>query len=76
MRIIKMMNSNDVSDILCVKNVRIQNYSGPHFRAFGLNTEISGESLFSPNEGKYMRDIIFFFGWQSSFIEKICCCDD
>ena len=57
-----MMNSNDVSDILCVKNVRIQNYSGPHFRAFGLNTEISGESLFSPNVGKYMRDIIFTLG--------------
>ena len=24
---------------LCVKSVRIQNYSGPHFPAFGLNTE-------------------------------------
>ena len=23
----------------CVKNVRIQSYSGPHFPAFGLNTE-------------------------------------
>ena len=53
MRIIKMMNLNDVSDILCMKSVRIQSYSGPHFPAFGMNTERSGESLFSPNVGKY-----------------------
>ena len=25
--------------ILCVKSVRIRNYSGPHFPEFGLNTE-------------------------------------
>ena len=39
----------------CVKSVRIRNYSGPHFPAFGLNTErygvFSGE-IFSPNAGK------------------------
>ena len=25
--------------LLCVTSVRIRNYSGPYFRAFGLNTE-------------------------------------
>ena len=29
----------------CVKSVRIQCYSGPHFPAFGLNTERYGASL-------------------------------
>ena len=29
----------------CVKSVRIWSYSGPHFPAFGLNTERYGESL-------------------------------
>ena len=28
-----------------VQNVRIRNYSGPHFLAFGLNTERYGVSL-------------------------------
>ena len=28
-----------LADIHCVKNVRIRSYSGPYFRAFGLNTE-------------------------------------
>ena len=47
----------------CVKNVRIRSYFGPHFPAFGLNTERYGEfstlglnteylSIFSPNAGK------------------------
>ena len=31
----------------CVKNVRMQSYSGPHFPAFGLNTLYL--SIFSPN---------------------------
>ena len=34
----------------CVKRVRIWSYSGPHFSAFGLNTE--RYSVFSPNAGK------------------------
>ena len=29
----------------CVKSVRIRGYSGPHFPAFGLNTEKYGVSL-------------------------------
>ena len=29
----------------CVKSVRIRSYSGPHFRAFGLNMERYGVSL-------------------------------
>ena len=32
----------------CVESIRIRNYSGPYFPAFGLNTE-----RFSPNAGKY-----------------------
>ena len=31
--------------IHCVKNVRIRSYSGPHFFAFGLNTERYSASL-------------------------------
>ena len=30
---------NEVLDLRCVKNARIRSYSGPHFPAFGLNTE-------------------------------------
>ena len=33
----------------CINGVRIRNYSGPYFPAFGLNTE--RYELFSPNEG-------------------------
>ena len=29
----------------CVKSMRIRSYSGPHFPAFGLNTERYGVSL-------------------------------
>ena len=45
----------------CVKSVRIRNYSGLHFPAFGLNTEMHSDlkwrdtpylSVFSPNTGK------------------------
>ena len=37
-----------------VKSVRIRNYSGLYFPAFGLNTErYSYLSVFSPNVGKY-----------------------
>ena len=34
-----------VKDFHFVKSVRIRSYSGPHFRAFGLNTERYGASL-------------------------------
>ena len=53
------MHNHHVSDALdkilerachCVKSVRIRSYSGPHFPAFGLNTEYL--SVFSPNAGK------------------------
>ena len=47
---------NDVGDILCMKSVPIQSYSGPHFSAFGMNTERSGESVFILNEGKYRAE--------------------
>ena len=44
------MHNHHVSDALdkilerachCVKSVRIRSYSGPHFPAFGLNTQYS-----------------------------------
>ena len=47
----------------CIKSVHIRSFSGPHFPAFELNTEIYGVSLsirdmeylsvFSLNAGKY-----------------------
>ena len=37
-----------------VKSVPIRSHSGPHFPAFGLNTEYL--SVFSPNAGKYGPD--------------------
>ena len=30
---------SDLKEEHCVKTVRIRGYSGPHFSAFGLNTE-------------------------------------
>ena len=36
-----------------IKSVRIQNYSGPHFPAFGLNKERDYLSVFSLNGGKF-----------------------
>ena len=40
---------------LCVKGVRIQSYFGPHFLAFGLNTERYGVSLrIQSKYGKYL----------------------
>ena len=41
------------SNFPCVKSVRIGSYSGPHFPAFGLNTE--RYSVFSPTAGKSER---------------------
>ena len=38
---------NFESPYYCVKNVRIQSYSGPHFPVFGLNTEILRISPYS-----------------------------
>ena len=40
----------------CVKSVHDRSYSGPHFSAFGLNTERRDTpylSVFSPNAGRY-----------------------
>ena len=39
----------------CVKSVRIWSYSGPHFPAFGLNTERNGVSLRIQTECGKMR---------------------
>ena len=39
----------------CVKGVRIQSYSGPHFHAFGLNTERYSVSLRILSECGKMR---------------------
>ena len=42
------MKPNDKIDVLhCVKSVRIQSYSGPHFPAFGLITE--GYGAYGPD---------------------------
>ena len=37
-----------------MKTVRTRSYAGPHFPAFGLNTE--RYRVFSPNTGKYGPD--------------------
>ena len=39
----------------CVKSVRIRSYSGPHFSAFGLNTDRYGASLRIQSEYEKMR---------------------
>ena len=41
----------------CVKNVRIRSYSGPHFSAFGLNTERYGVDADQNNSeyGHFLR---------------------
>ena len=36
--------------IHCVKSVRIRSYSGPHFPAFGMNTESYSVPLRIPSE--------------------------
>ena len=41
--------------IQCVKGVRIRSYSGPHFLAFGLNTERYGVSLHIQSKCGKMR---------------------
>ena len=42
----------------CVESVRIRSYSGPHFPAFGMNTERNGVSLRIQSEcGKMMTRI-------------------
>ena len=43
------------TDLLSVKNVRNRSYSGPHFPAFGLNTERYGLSLLIQSECGKMR---------------------
>ena len=42
----------------CVKSVHIRSYSGPHFPAFGLNTERYGVSLRIQSECEKMRATI------------------
>ena len=38
--VVKWVNSCEMTiNMHCVKSVRIRSYSGPHFPAFGLNTE-------------------------------------
>ena len=39
----------------CVKSVPIRSYSGPHFPAFGLNTERCGVSLYMQSKCGKMR---------------------
>ena len=41
--------------IHCLKSIRIWSYSGPHFRAFGLNTESYEVSLRIQSECEKMR---------------------
>ena len=58
----------------CVKRVRIQSYSGPHFPAFGLNAERCGVSLCIQSECRKMRTRItqntdpFHVVWESSLV--------
>ena len=44
-----------------IKSVRIQSYSGPHFSAFGLNTEREYLSVFSLNGGKCRPNRVTFY---------------
>ena len=52
-------------NIHCVKSVRIRSYSGPHFPAFGLNTEkySVNVSVFSSNAGKWLLIQTYFTQW-------------
>ena len=53
------INENDISTIIrnlhCVKSAGIRSYSGPHFPAFGLNTERYKVSLRIQSECGKMR---------------------
>ena len=54
--LLKSLQRGNILEILgkgdyCVKSVRIQSYSGPHFLVFGVNTPYL--SVFSTNAGKY-----------------------
>ena len=48
-------NSQVFWDVPCVKSVRIRNFSGPHFPAFGLNTERYSLSLRVHSECRKIR---------------------
>ena len=58
----------------CVRSVRIQSYSGPHFPAFGLNAERCGVSLCIQSEFRKTRTRItqntdtFHVVWVSSLV--------
>ena len=55
-KIIKSINQvKNMSKLRCVKSVRIRGYSGLHFPAFGLNTEIYSVYLRIQSECGKMR---------------------
>ena len=57
----------------CVKSVRIRNYSGPHFPAFGLNTESKCGKMrtrITPNTDTFKQCIVLYF---SFWIENCFC---
>ena len=60
----------------CVKSVRIRSYSGPHFHAFGLNTEKDGVHLRIQSECWKIRiritpNMDTFHAWGSPKIDKM-----
>ena len=55
----------------CIKSVRVQSFSGPHFPAFGLNMERS-LSIFSPNAGKYGPEYSEYGHFSRSGIQRLC----
>ena len=50
---------NPVLWYYCVKSVRIRSFSGPHFHAFGLNTERYGISIRIQSECEKIRNRTF-----------------
>ena len=54
-RTLETLKWSFLPNIHCIKSVRIRSYSGPHFPAFGLNTERYGVSLRIQSKGGKMR---------------------
>ena len=54
-KVIYKLTTKDAIVAHCVKHVRIRSYSGPHFPAFGLNTDRYGVSLRVQSECGKMR---------------------
>ena len=46
---------SDLKEEHCVKTVRIRSYSGPHFSAFGLNTERYSEYRYFLRSETYLK---------------------